>query len=39
MLVADEGADVLDGREIAQAAREDQLRAMVRQHVVGVFAA
>lgn len=34
MLVADERADVFDGREVAQAAREDELRAMVREHVV-----
>ncbi len=38
VFVADERADVVDRREIAEAAREDELGAVVGEHVVGVLA-
>lgn len=38
MFVAHQCADVLDRRQVAETAREDQLRPVVRQHVVGVLA-
>ena len=37
VLVANESADVLDRREVAEATRKDQLRAVVGQHVVSVL--